>query len=72
MKKTSQYLTVAEVAKILGFSNPRTKAWLQRAGAYLVRGGVGCTSKVKLKECFPEIYQEILECAYEPEADDFK
>ncbi len=55
------YLTTAEVAAILGWSQRRARRWLENEDALVWRAGHLVTTRHRLREAFPEIYDEIVQ-----------
>ncbi len=60
------YITPEEVAKIIGWDKEdpkngtrRARDWLISSGAAIKRGGKWVTTKEKLRQAFPEVYEEI-------------
>ncbi len=53
------YITLREVSRIMGWSKKRTKRWLEREKALVMRGGNWVTTRDLLRTAFPEVYYEM-------------
>jgi hypothetical protein len=53
------YITVSEVARVLGWSYLKTLRWLRKAGAIVRRNDRLVTTPERLIEAFPEVYDRI-------------
>jgi hypothetical protein len=53
-------LSSAEVAKLLGWRTKRARKWLQREGLGVKIGSRWFTTPTKLREAFPEVYEELV------------
>lgn len=65
-------ITVAQVAAVLGYpmdkqrrktSVQKARRWMKRTGAVVKRGNRFITTRHKLKQAFPEVYEELAERA---------
>lgn len=61
--KLPVYITIPEVAGILGWPYHRTKRWLKSANALVQRGDTLVTTPERLRDAFPEVWDEYLERA---------
>lgn len=59
------YLTVSQVAKVLGWDYRKTWRWLGKAGALVRRNGRLVTTPERLIESFPEVYDRIAQNLHE-------
>ncbi len=61
------YITIKQVATVLGWSRKRTTDWLEQAGC-LVTIGEGkrrYTTRELLKKGFPDVFAEVTDSEYE-------
>lgn len=54
------YVTIGEVAQLLGWTRWRTSRWLQRADALVERGGRKVVTLASLRDAFPEVFERYL------------
>lgn len=65
--KLPVYVTVKEVADILGWTNYRARRWLKSAGALVQRGDKLVTTPEKLRDSFPELWEQYMSMAEDRE-----
>ena len=63
------YWKVSQIARMLGWSRARTRAWLLRSGALVRRGGMMVTTTEILRDAFPEVAAAIQADQYDPDED---
>jgi hypothetical protein len=54
------YLSVPEVAKLIGWNTERTRKWLTRAKVIVRRGGRPVVTTERLHAEFPEAFQRLV------------
>lgn len=54
------YVYVRDIAVILGWKKPKTMRWLRAANVLSMRGGRWVVTTDKLREAFPEVWEELL------------
>lgn len=55
------FLSVKDIARALGWSPRRTRAWLWRAGVLERRFGTVVTTPERIASAFPEVYRRLLD-----------
>lgn len=53
-------LSSAEVARLLGWRTKRARKWLQREAIGVKIGSRWFVTPTKLREAFPEVYEELM------------
>jgi hypothetical protein len=53
------YLSVPDVARLLGWTTRATRKWLTKAGVLMRRGGRPVTTPERLHAEFPEVFQRL-------------
>jgi hypothetical protein len=66
----SVYITLAQVAAVLGWSKRKARGWLLRESALVLRAGRWVTTRELLIAAFPEIWARIAEEREARELDD--
>jgi hypothetical protein len=58
--KFGKLISTADVAIALDISHYQARSWLKESGACVKHGGRYYTTRHKLREAFPDIYDEIM------------
>ncbi len=54
------YMTIGEVAKVLGWGHMKTKRWLAAANVLVPRGERLVVTCDRLRDAFPEVWDEYI------------
>lgn len=54
------YITIGQVARLLGWTRWRTARWLANAEALVERGGRKVVTLASLREAFPEVFDRYI------------
>lgn len=66
----SAFLSVADIAKVLGWRTARARRWLLRSGAAVRIGGLWYTTPERLRSEFPELLDAVCRNAQSKTAGD--